>query len=277
MSNYRMQYENYYNNISKKRKVKAANKSNDKEKITSNYRERECNHRDKEYDYILKRNGYRNSSRSSKKSWANTIIMQLSGVLIMSVLLLGCKAIDTSTTQKVYSKSCTILSKNYDLTAIASSIKNGGYKEFEGKVLSYIDGVKSKVLGGKTLEERLKEDFSFPTIQNNSLGLKADSNEGKVISTSNKGVASNRFVQAASSGKVVKCDFRGDKQVVLIDHGQGIQTEYAGLDEVFVCEGDYINRDENIGAVKEKDSEDKSCDFKLLYMGKDKDFQKYIN
>lgn len=277
MSNYRMQYENYYNNISKKRKIKVADKSSNKDKMTSNYREREYSHRDKEYDYILKRNGYGNSARGNKKSWTNTIIMQLSGVLIMSVLLLGCKAIDTSTTQKVYSKSCAILSRNYDLTAIANGIKNGGYKEFESKVLSYIDGVKSKVLGGKTLEERLKEDFSFPTIQNNSLGSKADNSETKLLATSNKGVASNRFVQAASSGKVVKCDFRGDKQVVLIDHGQGIQTEYAGLDEVFVCEGDHINRDENIGAVKEKDSEDKSCDFKLLYMGKDKDFQKYIN
>lgn len=57
-------------------------------------------------------------------------------------------------------------------------------------------------------------------------------------------------VQATARGKVIKAEYISEYgNTVIIDHGDGIQTAYAHLSDVFVRKGDKVGRGDSIGTV----------------------------
>ncbi|MEG2353700.1 MAG: hypothetical protein RSB70_03545 [Clostridium sp.] len=263
MGSYGSHYEDYYNNISKSKNPKIKNRGIKNSESQKDMPLIRLGNK----DYSMKQG----SKKGHKKDVVTIFIRQLTGVLILGAFLLGCRVIDTNCTKKLYSISCSALSKEYDISNIIKGIKTGEYHGIENKILAYIDVVKTKLFGGKTIKERLSEEFKFP----NSISL---GNKKNVLYNNYEYIdklSKVSFVQAASRGTVVRCSNEGEKYV-LIDHGQGLQTKYTGLWQCFVSQGEIIDSDVNIGSIQFGNGEYDKYNFELLYMGKTMEFDEYI-
>ncbi|MBV4419940.1 endopeptidase [Clostridium tyrobutyricum] len=113
MGYYNSQYEDYYNQLKGKAKYiphyNKTNNSNNKFNIGK---------------FITKR-----------------IIRDLTGVLILSVIVVGCRFISTPGTKAVYSYSKKVINETYDYNSIKNRIKNISFKDIQDETKNVINRV----------------------------------------------------------------------------------------------------------------------------------------
>ncbi|MCM8710374.1 M23 family metallopeptidase [Clostridium sp. SYSU_GA19001] len=255
MGNYNSQYESYYSSLLNKRK---------------NYGN---------YNY--------NSGSSYKFSFYNNFILKrltrdLIGVFILFTFIIGCKLIVTQQTKTAYNYLKEMLNTNLDYNKAIAFIKNLDTENIEEKVTNWLDEAKSKILGGKTIKEQINENFVLPIEGDiiSSYGEKIDLGDSK--SMKNEGINIS-----AKIGTEIICSFKGEvKEVgedislgkyILVDHGNGIETKYANLSEIFVKKGDILNKGTVIGKSGNSGKVTEPwLHFELIYMGENKNPEEYL-
>lgn len=247
MNNYSSQYRDYYNSI-----------INSKKKIN-------------------------NSNNLFSRNIGKRLIRELTGVLILFVFVIACKAIRTPRTQAVYEYSKKIVKENYDYKQLVYKIKDFDYKGFEKKVEDYIDKIESKIKGNGIVKEVEDENFLMPCNgvitsgygkRTNPVTGEEEFHEGIDIEV-DKGTP----VIAPQNGRVKLCG--NDEELgnyIIIDHGSGIETKYAHLDELDVEKGDIVNRGDVIGKSGSTGrSTGPHLHFEIMYMGRNLDPKLYLN
>lgn len=262
---YSSQYENYYNSLS--------NKSNGKRNLR--YRGNYTNFRAKKLISIIK--------------------IQLIGTFILFALVIVCKVYVTPQTQYAYSFGKTIVSENLDFKGIINNVssiningiinyfKNNNVNDFQNNAVNFIDQVRAKISGGKTIKDEINEKFQAPISFKNNNQLYA----GKVNEKSTKITKNGGIKLSVPLNTNVKCSYDGtvkeigqDKacgKYVIIDHGNGIETKYGYLNSTEVALGESVLKNEIIGkSGKSEDLNNPSLYFELIYMSEDLNPYEYL-
>ncbi|WP_353505399.1 M23 family metallopeptidase [Clostridium sp. Marseille-Q2269] len=255
---YNSQYEEYYNSLKNR-------KSN--------------NLRNNNYSPVSWNNRRENSN---KNFFQKRIIRDLVGVFLLLVIVLGLKAFSNSKTQMVYNYSKKMVDQNYDYKAVMNKAKTLDVKLLEDNILKYIDTFKSKVTGQKTIEEIISNDFVLPV--NGKVTSKYGEREDPINKKRafHKGIdinsKENTKIVASFSGTVKECG--EDKELgkyIILDHGQGIETKYAHLNQIKVKKGEEVEKGRSIGkSGNTGKSTGAHLHFEIIYMGENKNPQDYF-
>lgn len=236
MGHYNSQYESYYNSIVNKRNSNVSS-------LNSSF------------------NG------SKKENWiARRLTQELLGVLLMTILLIFCRVYKTPQTQAVYTFSKSVVNNNVDYVRIIDQIKLIGTGDnLHDKAIEVIDDLKSKIIGGETIREKIKNQFSLPI-------------KGEVMSKGQDGIdiIANKpeKVFASFQGEVKECG-ENDKlgKYILMDHGEGIETIYSNLGAIEVQQGNIVKKGEAIGI---SDASENYVHFQVLFMGQNNGLESII-
>ncbi|KOA21278.1 stage II sporulation protein Q [Clostridium homopropionicum DSM 5847] len=236
MGHYNSQYESYYNSIVNKR-------NSNVNSLNSSF------------------------SGSKKENWiARRLTQELLGVLLMAMLLIFCRVYETPQTQAVYSFSKSIVSNNVDYVRIIDQIKLISTGDnLHDKAIEVIDNLKSKITGGETIREKIKNQFSLPI-------------KGEIISKGKDGIdiTANKSekVFASFQGKVKECG-EDDKlgKYIIMDHGEGIETVYSNLGSIQVQNGNVVKKGEAIGM---SNASENYVHFQVLFMGQNNGLESII-
>jgi len=207
--------------------------------------------------------------KKNKGSWiARRLMQELCGVLVMLVFVIVCKFVVTPQTVAAYNYSKTIINSNYDYKNIVNKAKSINTNEsFQDKAVDFIDNLKSRFTGGKTIKEKIKENFSLPA-------------NGDIISKQNDGInietTKDGGISASFDGRVKDCGV--DKELgnyILIDHGQGIETRYSNIEDIIVNQNDTVKKGDLIARNKMTRSVD-YVHFQVLFMGQNNGLESII-
>jgi murein DD-endopeptidase MepM/ murein hydrolase activator NlpD len=161
--------------------------------------------------------------RSRGDYLAGRIIRDLAGVLILIVLLTGCRLVQTPQTQAVYKYSRDILNKSYNYTEVSSVVKNN--------VLYWMNKFKVKVPDIDKFSRPVQGVITSPYgSRTDPVTGGSEFHDGMDID-----VKENTPVAAAYNGRVKSCgeDSELGKYIVL-DHGNGVETKYGHLNIIMV-------------------------------------------
>ncbi|WP_125152600.1 peptidoglycan DD-metalloendopeptidase family protein [Clostridium rectalis] len=254
MGSYNSQYEDYYRNLRRKRERSSYNMNSLNKKKSSN-----------NSNYLVKR-----------------IIRDLSGAVVLFFIVIICRLIVTPQTQAVYNYSKKIVEKSYDYNAIYAKVKTLNISKFQDKATDFIENIKAKVTGGRTIKEKVKAEFTMPVKGNitSNYGYREDpvTKSKKFHEGIDIDVKENTDIKVVYDGKVKDCgeDVELGKYV-LIDHGQGIETKYAHLNELSIKKGDELKKGSIIGkSGNTGKSTGPHLHFELLYMGESKNPSEFI-
>lgn len=115
MGSYNMQYQSYYNNLTKRQR-------GGKSFATEN------NKQSKRVDFFIRR-----------------LTRELIGVLVLFIFVLICKVVVTPKTQYIYNYSKEIINKQYDYGALIDKAKTLKFKDIEVITVNFIDKIKSTI------------------------------------------------------------------------------------------------------------------------------------
>ncbi|KYH34485.1 hypothetical protein CLTEP_15330 [Clostridium tepidiprofundi DSM 19306] len=76
---------------------------------------------------------------------ANVLMRQLTGTLILFLIILFCKSVTTSATYKVYNFSKTLINKDYDYRLILKEVKSFDFYKFQDNVIDKIENIMCKI------------------------------------------------------------------------------------------------------------------------------------
>lgn len=217
--------------------------------------------------------GYSNYNKiSQKKPKGNKVtkklIQDLCGVLAMCIFVLSCKMVTTPKTTEAYNYCKKVVNEDYDYKKAIYKVKNiGTLKSVEDKAVDTIERIKSKVTGGESIKDIIREKFQLPV-------------EGKVSYNSEKGInikaPAKCNVTASYDGKVKEC---GTNEIssgyIVIDHGNGLETKYSNLEKMLVKKNDTVKKGEIIGKNKKFNS-NKDVHFEILFMGQNIGLEKNV-
>lgn len=256
MGNYNSQYESYYSSLINKRK------KNDYYNFSSN-----VNSPFKfDKEHILKR-----------------FVRELIGVLLLFLFVLGCKVIVTPQTKAAYEYSKKMLDENYDYGKAVTAIKSVNLKDLEDSTTSWLENIKTKLTGEETIKEKITSNFMLPA-------------EGDIVSAfgqeitmlnGDKKVHEGIDIDLKTDSEVI-CPYKGrvkkigeDKilgKYILIDHGDGVETKYGGLNSILVSNDESLSKGSVIGkSGGNNELETAHLHFELIYMGENKDPKEYMN
>lgn len=246
MGSYNSQYESYYSTIINKRR----------------------NNKSQHYSQNRNSGGF----RLDGKFFARRLIQDLIGVVVLSFFVITCKLVVTPHTQMVYNYSKSILDKNYDFISAVQSVKEFNYKTIETSITSWLEEIKIKITGTKSIQEKIKSSFVLPVSGNvtspygertvavsgekeNHEGIDFDAKEGTPVLSS-------------YDGKVKECGEDGQLgKYILINHGMGIETKYGHLSEVSVNVDNKVTKGQIIGkSGNTGKSTTPHLHFELIYM-----------
>ncbi|KGM97941.1 peptidase M23 [Clostridium novyi A str. 4552] len=236
MGNYNSQYENYYKTFTNR----------------SNYNTKKYGNHNKVYGHKKKKNFI-----------IRRVIQDLAGVLVMFLFVIMCKFIVTPQTKAAYSYCKDVVNKNFNYKIVINSIKHiDRNKSVQDIVLELMDKAKVKFVGGETIKEKIKEKFKLPTSGD--------------IKESKEGIYYKGKIAATYDGKVKECSKNSKYgNYILIDHGEGIESQYCSLNKVLVKKGDKVKRGDII-AENYSNGKKNSAGFKILFMGQDKGLEKVL-
>lgn len=210
----------------------------------------------------------------------NIIIFQLAGTAALFFIILFCKTVTNSNTDKIYNYAKDTVKTSFDYNGAIAKIKTFDYKKVYDSVETYIENIKSKYLGGDNVMETISENFKSP-IKGEVVGKYKSAEDlgwigykdGIVIKATE-----GSKVTIASKGKVREV---GNSEAlgnyIIVDHGNGLETEYGNLKDVNVKRGDELDENAEIGTSGGKGNLSlEHLYFSLLYMGAPKDPEKYI-
>jgi murein DD-endopeptidase MepM/ murein hydrolase activator NlpD len=258
MGSYNSQYESYYSKIVNNKKNHSAYGNNYNTYSSSGRREDGGN-------YIMRR-----------------LLRELIGVLCLFLLVIICKSIVTPQTTAVYNYSKQVVNKTYDYTKLINNIESTNYSDIQEDIENYIEAIKVKITGGKTIKDRIRDKFMPPYdgVVTSNFGNRT--NEISGVKEFHKGVdifaAEDSEVRASYDGKIKEC---GENETlgkyILINHGSGIETRYGHLKEIKVNKDTTIKKGDIIarsGVTGE--SKDPHIHFEVLYMGQVRNPLDYI-
>ena len=208
---------------------------------------------------LRKRNAKEKRPKKSRGAYlTGRIIRDLTGVLILIVIVTGCRLVQTPQTQAVYKYSRDILNKSYNYTEVNKVVKNN--------VLYWMNKFKTKVPGLDKFSRPVQGEITSPYGSRTDPVTGSDEfHEGIDIN-----VKENTPVAAASDGKVKSCG--EDKELgkyILLDHGNGVETKYGHLNIIMVNKDDAVKKGEIIAkSGNTGKSTGPHLHFELLYMGK---------
>ncbi|MDP4143870.1 MAG: M23 family metallopeptidase [Bacillota bacterium] len=268
MGSFNSKYENYYNELINKRYNGSSN----------NY-------------YMQNDNkGILNKDKLVKK-----ITLQLTGSLVLFLFAFGCRYVVTPETKQAYNFAKSTVNYNYDYNSVAKYVQNVNSSEIinkfnsinsdylNDKATAFIDEIKFKISGQKTVDDEIKSTFISP------ISGEITSHFGNKISTANSKSEFNNGVDININGNVeVKCSNDGTiadmgtnksgVKFIQIDHGEGIVTEYYGFSSISVNKGDEVKKNQVIGRAGSNDSNTKTnFHFEISYMGENRDPEKYFS
>lgn len=252
MGSYNSQYEEYYRNLRKRKEGNGFNYLN------------------------------RKSSSPTSGYIGRRIIRDLIGAAVLFFIVIACKVIVTPQTQAVYNYSKKIVDENYDYKQAYTKIKSLNLQGIEEEATDFIEKIKAKVTGGKTIKERIENQFQVPVEGKISspYGYREDpiDKSKKFHEGIDIDVKENTEVKAAFNGKIK--DLGEDNTLgkyILIDHGEGIETKYGHLSSLSVQKGKEVKKGDVIGkSGNTGKSTGSHLHFELLYMGESKNPQNYI-
>lgn len=108
------------------------------------------------------------------------------------------------------------------------------------------------------------EDFIWP-VNGKVINYFGQISNGLINKGINIKISNNPEVVAARSGKVVfySQNLKGYGKTIIIDHGDGLSTVYAGLSEVFIQVGDNVKKGSLIGRLDLNESKNKNLHFEI--------------
>jgi murein DD-endopeptidase MepM/ murein hydrolase activator NlpD len=260
MGSYNSQYENYYSSLVNKRRNAGGYNS------YGSYGNRRSRTPLIQGNFLVRR-----------------ITIDLIGVFILFVFVIGCKVISTPQTAVAYKYSKELLNKSYDYSSMLASVKKFEFKKlefkkfditmYEDKFTNWMDSVKAKLTGGNTLKEDLKTNYVIPVDGQISLGFEK-TREGIEIETkegtSIVSVAEGRIKEIGENGQIGK--------FVIVDHGSGIESKYGNLSSILAKKDDFIGKGEIVGkSGAAGNSGVPHLYFELLYMGENKNPVEYLS
>lgn len=256
---YNSQYEEYYNSL--------------KRRNFSRYQQRKGN--------SYNNNAFRDS-RYKKNNFTKRIIRDLLGTFLLFLVVIGVKAIKTPNTQMVYNYSKKIVNENYNYKPLLEKTKNKNFKSLEKEALDYIEKIKNKITEEKSIDSFIKDEFQIPIegTVTSCYGYRKDPINGKkkLHNGVDIGVDENTDVIASFNGTVKDCG--NDKELgkyILIDHGKGIETKYAHLNNIKVKKQDRVKKGKIIGkSGNTGKSTGPHLHFEIIYMGENKNPQNYF-
>lgn len=258
MGSFSSQYEDYYNNILKKRKGYSSS-------------------------YLGK--GY--SKKNLFKKILIVLRFQVIGTVILFLLVFGVKESSMPETKNIYAYCKYFLNHNYDYKAlikkvqglnlndIQNYVKQINFDSIQAKSVDYIENFKAKITGEETISEKIESKYTMPIV-------------GKVINPFG-GKSNHKGVDIqASEGSAVKAVYDGTVELVnqnsdigkyvIIDNGNGIESKYGNLSSIGVKKGEGVTKGDSIGKVgKGAENESAHLHFEIMYMGENKNPESYFN
>lgn len=256
MGNYNSQYENYYRNLTNRRR----------------------NHDG--YSY-----GSSNSSsfRLDKNYFLRRITRELIGVFVLFLFVIACKTIVTPETKSIYDYSKEMLKVNYDYNKAIATVKEIDLKDVDDKITNWMETAKSKLTGEKTIKDRIEQEF-IPPVEGT---ISSDFGDSIQVSSSGKKLNEGIDIEAkigsevlcVSKGKVKECGENKELgKYIVIDHGEGIETKYGSLSEALVKNGDELEKGTVIAKTGNSGKAAKAAlHFELMYMGENKNPAEYMS
>jgi murein DD-endopeptidase MepM/ murein hydrolase activator NlpD len=246
MGSYNSQYESYYSTLMNKRK------------------------NNNSQNYIQNRNS--GGFRLDGKFFIRRLIQDLIGVVVLSFFVITCKLVVTPHTQMAYNYSKSMLDKNYDIIGAVGSVKELNYKSLETSVTKWLEDIKVKITGTKSIQDKIKSSFVLPISGNitSSYGKRTIAVSGE--KENHEGIDIDAkvgsIVVSSSDGRVKECGEDGQLgKYILIDHGMGIETKYGHLSEVSVKVDDKVSKEQVIGkSGNTGKSAAPHLHFELIYM-----------
>lgn len=219
MSSFNSQYEEYYSRVNRGRRDKRERKEK-------------------------KPRAYRIGAR---------LIRDLFGVLVLFLIVISCRAIETPETQAVYKYSKAVLNKTYN------------YNEIKNSIYYFKEKLKTKV---PDIDKFIKPVQGTVT---STFGERNDPVNGQIAV--HKGIdinaSENTNILAAFNGKVKSLgDDKSLGKYIIIDHGNGAETKYGHLNTILVNKGDAVMKGDVIAkSGNTGKSTGPHLHFELLYMG----------
>lgn len=288
MGAYNVQYEGYYKNLGRKIKNKFKQKKNHNNNFQNEtgYKSLIDKNRNK---YRGKRNSISILPNFGISNPVKTIIIQLSGTLVLFVLVLICKTVKLPQMTYAYEYGKKIVNENYDYEKTLSYLKNYDYgkalKNFDISKINlslgtYLDKIKIKLEELTSAKEVLEKNFMVPCSgeilkefnKEEDLCLKKEFHKGIDIA------CKENEITATNNGKIKEigyCDEGG--QYLIIDHGNGIESKYYFLKELNVDINQEVSKGDIIAkGSKTKDEKNEFIHFEITYMGEEKNPLEFI-
>lgn len=225
-----------------------------------------------------------NSNNKSKKGIRSfivrRIVQELTGVLILFIIVLTIISIENPEANKIYRHSKELVNKSYDFSEIWKKIKKVEVNALTDNAEEYIDKLISKALGRETTKERISNTFITP-VSGEVYKPYGDVIEGFSQKTK-KGVIYTFKVPGdiiSSYNGIVKEIGEDEElgQYVAIDHEGGIETKYFYLEEVSVTLEQQVKQGDKIGRIVSSNQEDKGyLYFQIFSTGEEKNPEEYI-
>jgi|GEM_PF-3009625 len=210
----------------------------------------------------------------SRRNYGDRLITQLSIVIFLIIVCLGCKIYKNEYTVEFYNLSKTMINKSYDYKSILEKVKGVDIQDIENMSIKVIEKIKIGFVGGRTIDEEIQSDYSLPVSSKKVYGNnKWDKSINETLKLQ---VYENMDIKSCNDGRVKKIDNDKLGNYILIDHGKGIESKYYNLSNVYVNVGQSVEKDETIGDIKGDAVEPKTFYFEILYMGKTQDVYSYM-
>lgn len=247
MGEYKSLYEKYYKNVKSSGPGKAPVRHNSLDGYSSRGTNNSIGEKKNIAEHFIKK-----------------FIFQLTGALVLIILIFSLKMIPLEGANKAYTVSKEAIDKEMGMEQVAEVFNVMNLEDYKEGALDSIDEFKSFITGEKTIKETIKEEYIVPIIGTYSLLEGED--KGVIIE-----VDVEKDIASSYDGTIREVKEDEDGKHILIDHGNGIETYYGLLSIASVNEGDKVSKGDIIGKSGVINSEEKKgIVYKVIYMGDEK-------
>lgn len=255
MGSFSSQYEDYYNNMLRRKK--------------------------RNNSYFA--NGYNKNDLG--KRVLNTLKFQVIGTGILFAFVFGMKEISMPQTQNIYGYCKYFLNENYDYKAlikkaqglnpndIQSYIEQINFDSIKAQSVDCIENIKAKITGEDTVNEKIEKKYAAPISGKIILGYKGNHKGIDIKAPEDSNVKSvyNGTVELVSENKAIG-------KYIIIDDGDGVESKYGNLSSIAVKKGDGVTKGDYVGKVgKTAENEPSHLHFEIMYMGENKNPENYFD
>lgn len=237
----------------------------------------------KNYYNKMKTTRWRKMPALNKNKIFKKIIFQLTGTLILIVLILICRLGYWGITDKIYGYAKETVNNSFDYKGLYNNIKAVDIKTLPVSIWNKINLFKDKVEETDKVKEYINENFIPPLTGEitSKFGNRTDPIDGgaEVHDGIDISCAVNTDVAASFDGTVKEVNEDSEfGKYIIIDHNDGIETKYGHLNSfmvdkgVKVEKGDIIGKSGNTGKVTGP-----HLHFSLSIMETYKNPEEYIN